>query len=141
MIKHLVSTHHKNNNLDWALLIARLGISSLMLFHGIPKLMKLFGEGEIQFGDPIGLGPEVSFMLVVFAEFFCSVLLFFGFATRIVAIPLIITMLVAVFIVHSSDGFGAQELGLHYLLVYVILLILGSGRYSIDGWLSRPKKD
>lgn len=139
MIKRLVSVHHKNNNLDWALLIARLGIASLMLFHGIPKLMKLFGEGEIQFGDPIGLGAEFSFMLVVFAEFFCSVLVFIGFATRFAVIPLIITMLVAVFIVHSTDGFGAQELGFHYLLVYLILLILGSGKFSVDSWLSKPK--
>lgn len=139
MIKKLATTNHKNENVDRALLIARIGISSLMLFHGIPKLMKLFGEGEIQFADPIGIGVELSFMLVVFAEFFCSLLIFFGFATRIAVIPLIITMLTAVFIYHSNDGFGAQEVGIQYLLMYIVLLIMGSGKYSIDGWLTRSK--
>src|SRR5690606_10514678 len=95
MIKRLLSVHHKNSNLDWTLLIVRIGVSVLMFTHGIPKLMKLFGEGEIQFADPIGLGVEFSFILAIFAEFFCSVLIVIGFATRLATIPIIITMLVA----------------------------------------------
>lgn len=140
MIKKFLRVQPHDKKMDVALLIARLGAGALMLFHGIPKLMQLFAEGEIQFADPIGLGEEVSFMLAVFAEFFCSLLIFFGVATRLAVIPPMITMLVVVFIVHAEDGFNYQELGLHYLLIYLVLLIAGSGKYSLDNWLFRTKR-
>lgn len=130
-----MGTTHHSKNLDIALLVLRVSIASMMLFHGIPKLMQLFSEGAIQFADPMGLGENVSFMLAIFAEFFCSILIFFGVATRFAVIPPIITMLVAVFIVHFTDGFGRMEIALHYLLVYVVLFIAGSGKYSCDKWL------
>jgi putative oxidoreductase len=41
-------------------------------------------------------------------------------------------MLVAVLLIHAADPFSAKEPALHYLLVYVILLFAGSGKYSVD---------
>lgn len=137
MIKKLTGTAHHSKNLDLALLLLRVGIASMMLFHGLPKLMQLFGEGAIQFADPIGLGEDVSLMLAVFAEFFCSLLILFGVVTRLAVIPPIITMLVAVLIVHFDDGFGGMEIAFHYLLVYIVLLIAGSGKFSVDKWISK----
>jgi putative oxidoreductase len=118
--------------LSFLLLIIRLGVCGLMLTHGYPKLMKLLEGGEIQFGDPPGLGPAVSLALTVFAEFVCSILIGLGLATRLASIPLIITMCVAVFIVHGSDPIGKQELGSLYLMIYLVLLTAGPGRISLD---------
>lgn len=75
-----------------------------MLTHGIPKLLKII-EGNIEFGDPIGLGTETSLFLAVFAEFFCALMILLGFATRLAALPLIINMFVAAFVVHTSKSF------------------------------------
>lgn len=137
MIKKLISTTHHPKKLDAALLIARVGIASLMLFHGIPKLLRLFSEGAIQFVDPFGIGENITFLLAIFAEFVCSILIFFGVFTRLAVIAPMITMLTAVFIFHVDDGFGKQELGLHYLLVYLVLLIAGAGKYSVDHHISK----
>jgi putative oxidoreductase len=63
---------------------------------------------------------------------FCSLFILFGFATRLAVVPLAITMLVAVFMVHAADPFSVKEAALHFLLVYVVLLLSGSGRYSVD---------
>ncbi len=117
---------------DIALLLARLGIAALMLTHGIPKMIMLFSGTTVQFPPVMGMSPELSLGLAVFAEVFCSLLIIAGFGTRLAVIPLIITMLVAAFIIHGSDPYGKQEPSLQYLLVYVILLITGSGRYSVD---------
>jgi putative oxidoreductase len=46
-------------------------------------------------------------------------------------------MLVAAFIIHGGDGFGKQELPLHYILVYLVLLIAGAGKFSLDNWIFR----
>jgi putative oxidoreductase len=56
-------------------------------------------------------------------------------------IPLIVTMLVAVFHIHASDPFTKQELGLFYLAGYVILFFTGSGKYSIDYIIQRGPKN
>jgi putative oxidoreductase len=74
-------------------------------------------------------------MLTVFAEVFCSIFLIFGFATRLSSIPLLITMLVAILIVHAPDEFGRKELPLLYAVVYFVILLLGAGKYSVDQWL------
>ena len=79
---------------DVALLILRLQLGILMLTHGFPKLMN-YSERMDKFADPFGLGPAASLALVIFAEFFCSILLIVGFKVRLAVIPLIITMLVA----------------------------------------------
>jgi putative oxidoreductase len=68
----------------------------------------------------------------VFAEFFCSILLILGLFTRLAAIPLVIGMAVAAFVVHGADPFAAKELSLLYLFIYVALIFTGPGRHSVD---------
>ena len=132
MIKNFFKTSFSNTQLDIVLLIVRVAVGSFMLTHGIPKLMKFFATGDIQFADPIGVGTIPSLMMAILAEVFCSLLIILGLGTRLAVIPLIITMLVAVLMVHMNDPFGKKELGLLYLCVYSFLLVLGSGRYSLD---------
>src|SRR5690606_878784 len=117
------------------LLILRIGVAVMMLVHGLPKLEMLLSGEAIEFPAVMGMSPALSLILAVFAEVLCSLLILFGFGTRLATIPLIITMLVAVFYFHASDPFAVQELGLHYLLAYIGLLILGSGKYSLDAYL------
>lgn len=103
-----------------------------MLTHGFPKLQKLVA-GDLQFGDPLGVGQEISLVLAVLAEFVCSILVILGLFTRVAVIPLAVTMAVAFFIVHSADPLQIKELSLVYLTVFVGLFFTGPGRYSIDG--------
>lgn len=136
-MKNIFSVHHSAGRVDLALLIARVGIAALMLTHGIPKF-SLFGQSPVQFMD-FGLGAEVSLVLAICAEVGCSLLVLLGLGTRLAVLPLIITMLTAIFHVHSADPFAIKEKAVLYLMVYVVLLILGSGRYSVDKLISDKK--
>ena len=120
-----------------AKLILRLGLGGFMLTHGWPKLEKLISTGEFKFGDPIGLGPEVSLIATIFAEFVCSVLIILGFKTKLAAVPLMITMLVAAFVVHADDPFGRKEKALLFLVGFLVVFLLGPGKYSLDQRRSR----
>lgn len=115
-----------------ALLLLRLGSGAMILTHGVPKIMRLFSGNEIKFADPFGLGPEISLVLAAFAEGICAILVILGVKTRLAVIPLIITMLTAVFYAHADDPFGRKELPLLYCLVFIALLLSGSGPYSLD---------
>ena len=114
------------------LLILRITIASMMLTHGIPKLLKIL-DGDWQFGDPLGVGSELSLGLTVFAAVGCSLLILIGLLTRLATIPLLITMIVAFFVVHAADPFGKKELPLLYALIYATLFFTGPGKYSVDG--------
>lgn len=135
-MNNIFSVSRSAASVDLALLIARVGIGVLMLVHGISKIPML-SQSPIQFYDFMGLGDQVSLWLALFAEIGCSILIIFGFATRLAVIPLIITMFVAVFIIHAEDPFVKQEMGLHYILIYVMLLLTGAGKYSIDYLISK----
>lgn len=129
----------KEEHLDILVLLLRISIAAFMITHGWPKFLKLLEGGEIQFGDPIGLGPALSLTLAVFAEFVCSLLIGIGLGTRLASIPLAFTMLVAAFISHGDDPFRRKEMALLYLLFYITLLVVGSRKYSLDYLISRKK--
>lgn len=137
LIKKSFSSNTTQNNISIALLILRVVIGGMMLTHGLGKLTMLFGNGPIQFLDPLGIGLIASLVLAVFAEVICSIFLIFGVATRFSAISLSITMFIAAFIVHANDDFAVKEMALLYLLIYVVLAIVGAGKYSIDNLLSK----
>lgn len=139
-MKKLFRIDPNPSNIDLALLIARVGVSASMLTHGLPKLMMLFGEGPVQFPGVMGMGPEISLFLAVFAEVLCSILILLGLGTRLAAIPLIVTMVIAVFLVHGADPFAVQEMGLLYLFAYVVFFLVGSGKYSFDALLVKKEK-
>lgn len=120
---------------DLGLLLLRVVTGLLMMTqHGWGKLSS-YDERAATWADPLGVGSELSLALAIFAEFFCSAFVVAGLATRAAAIPVVITMLVAVGIVHWDDPFGKKEMALLVLVPFLTLVFCGAGRYSIDGWL------
>lgn len=130
-MKSLLKVSPASAQVDFGILLGRIGVSALMLTHGIPKIGRLF-QDEVKFIDFMGLGPEVSLILAIFAEVLCSIFVLLGLGLRWAIIPLLITMLTAIFMVHGADPFATQEKLWLYVLIYGVLLITGSGRYSLD---------
>jgi putative oxidoreductase len=118
-------------NADLAVLVLRVAISLFMVRHGHDKFHN-FIEGARDFPDPIGLGAVPSFLLTIFAEFFCSILLILGLFSRFSLITLIICMLVIIFKLPEKIIINDIEHAALFLIVYVSLLISGVGKYSLD---------
>ena len=118
--------------IDQGLLLLRLCIGFLMLLgHGSDKLIN-FSVYVQNFPDPLGLGSTFALIMVIFAEFFCSLAIVFGLYTRLAVIPPAIIMLFGVFVIHANDPWPEKELALLYLIPYLTILITGPGRYSLD---------
>ncbi|NBL65866.1 DoxX family membrane protein [Flavobacterium sp. NST-5] len=122
------------------LFILRVSTASCMMVHGWQKLQMLESGGAAEFPDVIGIGGATTLYLAIFSEFICAALILIGFVTRLATIPLIITMFIAVFIVHANDGFQMQEIGALYLTIFVFILIAGPGKYSIDHLIYKKTK-
>lgn len=116
---------------DAGLLLLRIFAGAGLLTHGYPKFQKVI-NGDMQFGDPIGLGQATSLHLSAFAEFVCAILIILGLLSRLACIPLIINMATAVLIVHAADDFATKELATLYLGMFLTLFCTGPGRYSVD---------
>lgn len=119
---------------DIGLLLLRV-ITGVMIFsHGLAKIEN-FAELSAGFPDPLGLGAKTSLVLIILAEAGCAWLLITGLLTRLATLPLIFGMGVAAFIVHAPFTFAGSELPLTYLLIFVVLLLTGGGKYSLDYYL------
>lgn len=138
-INRIIGNTVENNTFSIGILFFRLVIGVLMLTHGFAKLSN-FEMMSSQFPDILGIGSQWNLILVIFAEFGCSILLILGLFTRLATIPLIITMLVAIFVAHASDPFAMKEMPVLYLAIYLFVLIVGSGKFSVDYLLNRKLK-
>lgn len=63
-----------------------------------------------------------------------------GVKTRWSAVPVVVTMAVAVLVAHADDPFKVKELALLYGVAFLALVLTGGGRYSFDGWWSRRRR-
>lgn len=126
--------------LDIALLIVRVFVGFAMISHGFPKLQQLFSGEEIKFYDLLGIGPKITLILAVFAEFVCSLFLILGLFTRIAVFFLFVTMIIAGFVVHFTDEFSKREISLLYLSLYAIFITAGPGKFSIDAMISKRRE-
>jgi putative oxidoreductase len=135
-MKKLLSTKYSENSWHTAILILRLAVGLLMLKHGIDKLSN-FNVQKNSFS--FIFGAPTDYIMVIFAELFCSIFLVLGLFTRFALIPLIITMAVAFFKAHKGVIFGPEggENALLYLVCYVTLLFTGPGKVSIDKMIAK----
>ncbi|MGQ9806175.1 MAG: DoxX family protein [Chlorobiales bacterium] len=119
-------------SIDGAILLLRLWLGAMMMYHGFPKVFTNnagFVEYLAKFGYPI---PSVMAALAAGAEFFGGLLIVVGFLTRPAAMFVLVTMLVAGFIAHGAEPFSKQELPLTYAMLSLVLFLSGSGAFSVE---------
>lgn len=87
------------------------------------------------------VAPHFQAYLVGYTEFFGGICLLLGFASRLVAIPLIVEMLIAYALAHRDalTSFGAfvEASPFNFLLTSFLVLAFGPGRFSIDYMLEK----
>lgn len=141
-----------DNNFSWTFLRITLGV--VMLAHGVQKAFGWFGgygwEGTMgYFTGSVGL-PAVLAAFIILIESLGAVLLILGFAGRINAALIGVVMLGAFFVDHIHHGFymnwfGTQkgegfEFDILFIAIAGVLAVNGSGAWSLDRSLTRPKR-
>ena len=115
-----------------ALLLIRIVFAGSMLYgHGLSKFYRLI-EGNLSFANPIGIGEAPTLILAVFSEFLAPLFILIGYKTKIFSFFPAATMFVAAFIVHLSDPFARKEKAILFLIGFVVIMMMGPGKYSID---------
>ena len=125
------------NRTDAGLLVLRLGLGALMLFHGIYKLT----HGIAWIAGPlgrVGLPPWVAYGVYV-GEILAPVLVILGLWARPAAFVIAFDMFMAIFLARRGDvakinpmsGGWAIELELMFLVAALTIALAGSGRYGL----------
>lgn len=103
--------------------------------HGYDKLVH-FADRKDSFVNLFGIGSTTTLVLVVFAEFFCSIFVTIGLFTRFTVLPLIIAMGYAFFMSAHGNLFAQGELAGLYLTGFLAILLCGPGKVSVDGMIN-----
>ena len=119
----------------------------LVLAYGFykPAMMKWQNiDGIIQWFEGMGMPlPALNAYMAATTEALGVLLLTLGLGVRIISIPLMITMFVAIKTVHWGNGFEAGnngfEIPLYYLIMLFTLLVYGGGKFSVDYFLRKKK--
>ena len=128
---------HLNKFRDLGLLLLRVTIGLyLALGHGWGTITVgpeqwagLGGTMEI-FG--LGFAPTFWGFMAAFAEFFAALLVVIGLLTRPAALLLVINMGVAATAHMTGTIDGSPEMALLYGFVFLSLVLVGPGKYSVD---------
>lgn len=141
---------------NWAALFCRIAIAAIFIPHGLDKLVEF---------EPLGWGGPVEWQAAVdhllppkfvpdqyriilaqasaWTEFVAGVACVLGLLVRLCVLPLIVDILVAIVLVHATNGFwinhkidGVIAPGFEYNLVLLLICIglffSGAGSLSLD---------
>jgi putative oxidoreductase len=125
-----------NKNTDLGLLILRISVGALMLFHGIAKLGGVsFIEGML---SEKGLPSFLAYGVYI-TEIIAPLLILVGYRTRLASVAYVFGLLFTIALVHSGDLFSLNQnggwqlelIGL-YLLGALSLYFLGGGKFAVS---------
>jgi putative oxidoreductase len=121
-------------NPDLALLILRLALAAVLLYHGIPKLMN-FGATVAGFQGMGVPAPPVTAAFALLAEVGGGLLILLGVAVDLAGLLVVIDMLGAIYLVHWANGFdfskGGWEHPFTVLVMALTLALAGPGRLAV----------
>ena len=140
----------------WILLPLRLVVGYGFVAHGMAKWSRgpeNFGKLLHLIGVPL---PTATAWLVTLLEVFGGLAILVGALVAIMSIPLIVSMLVAMFTVQLRYGFSSvktigltatgpvfgppgYEINLLYIAALLALLLAGPGALSVDAWVAQRK--
>ncbi len=133
-----------NKYKDFGLLILRIGIGGMFIFHGAPKMLggpeKWEKIGASMANVGIEFVPVFWGFMASFSEFIGGICIILGLFFRPACILLTITMTIAA-LGHLSRGDGLRGAA-HAIedgIVFLSLIFIGPGKYSLDEWL-KPQK-
>ena len=130
---------------DVGLLILRVGIGVMFLFHGYPKLAggpetwSMVGLAVSNFG--LSAYPAFWGFMAAISEFGGGLLLIAGFFLRPACVMMLCVMITATTMhLRQGDPFATFSHPIEDGIVFLSLILIGPGRFSLDDKLAPRKK-
>jgi len=137
IIKKLTAVFPSPVSFNFSLLFFRVAVSiELMVAHGLKKL----GVGVLQaeqIPNPLHLPEMLNNGFAVAANLVFPLFIIIGLLTRLAILPVLAVTLTGYFILHWNDSLLEKDTPFMYSVSYLLLIILGPGKYSLDYWINK----
>ncbi|MBN7813480.1 DoxX family protein [Algoriphagus sp. H41] len=137
-IEHWADAHHPQW-IDFVRIILGLFIlyKGILFISDTEALLSIMKTADLQFVN-LGLAHYVAF-----AHLVGGILIAMGLVTRFAIVFQIPILLVAVFLVNTQQGFLSVTNNLEFgislivLILLIVFLVYGSGKFSVDNWMKK----
>lgn len=126
-------------------LFLRLFVGVMFIQFGVKQLVN-FNFMVDTFPSVLGMGPEVTLILMIVIEVVCSLLIMVGFLTRFAVIPPLVSMIFAENYLLSMLPSNVELHSIHYsqpgylpvmfVGIFFFFLLVGPGKISLDYFIS-----
>jgi len=125
----------QTTNINFGALTTRLAFGSILLAHGLLKVLVFTVPGTVGYFESLGL-PSIAAYLTIFGELAGGTAILLGLYTRLAAI-LSIPILVGAAIIHIANGWvfsnqgGGWEFPVLLVVIAVAVALQGNGSFAV----------
>lgn len=120
---------------NWTMFFFRIVVSlELIVVHGFKKIGVGVKEAE-HIPNPLHLPEMINNVFAISANIFFPFLVLIGFCTRAATLPILSVTLTGYFVLHWNDAALIRDTPFMYSIVFLLILIIGPGKYSIDNYI------
>lgn len=130
-----------DRRIDLAALVLRLTLGTMLVAHGLLKVLVFTPEGTAKFFESIGFPGPLAYVVIA-AEVLGGIALLVGYRTRVVAFALT-PILFGSALPHLGNGWlfsspgGGWEYSVFLGFTAIAAALLGDGRYALR-WSAAP---
>lgn len=122
---------------NFAILFFRVAVATeLIVVHGLKKLGIGVPVAEV-IPNPLGFPEALNSFVAIAANVYLPIFILLGFCTRLAALPALAVTATGYFIMHGHDPLPERDIPFMYTISLLAIVMLGAGRYSIDGYLNK----
>ncbi|PSL31027.1 DoxX family protein [Chitinophaga ginsengisoli] len=131
----ITRTNPSDKAQHWVLLVYRVLLSAELIYaHGLKKMGVGVAEAEV-IPNPLHLPEAFNSLFADAANLVFPLFVIVGLFTRIAILPILAVTLTGYFVLHFHDAPLIKDTPYIYSLNYLLLLVMGPGRYSLDAYI------
>jgi putative oxidoreductase len=131
-IQQVTTIYPSARSFHLGMLVFRILLSlEMMIVHGFKKIGIGVDEAE-QVPNPLDLPVELNQLLALSANLFFPLFIIAGLLTRLAVLPVLAVTLTGYFLLHWHDALWIKDVPFMYSISFLLLLVLGPGKYSAD---------
>lgn len=135
LFKHSLYPFPSCDVFNCTMLLFRIIVSlELIVVHGFKKIGIGVAAAE-QIPNPLHLQETINNVFAISANIFFPFFVLIGFCTRAATLPTLAVTITGYFVLHWNDAALVRDTPFMYSIVFLLILVLGPGKYSIDNYI------
>ncbi|QNA45919.1 DoxX family protein [Lacibacter sediminis] len=139
LLYHITAIYPAAESFHLVMFFCRIIITiEFVVVHGLKKIGIGVANAEV-IPNPLHWPVFVNDYFILFASLVAPVFIIIGLYTRLAIMPVLAVTLTGYFIVHWNDSLLIKDVPFIYSMIYLLILVLGPGKYSADYFIHKKQ--